>query len=413
MKVALISPEERPVPPIDGGAVEQILYETACHVQDPELFVISPQPNKPICLASKDKTRFLHVDIQAQKLHVQSVLSGQLPQSLKHNKSAKEFYYLMGVTDLIETLNPHVIEIHNRPHFAAYLARQFPDKQIVFFMHSNKFSKFDHRDLSLPQINRLIFVSHDFQQKFLLKHPESKNKTDVIHNAVNTHQWHPKLKTHPLTKAIRSQHQLPRGYTLLFVGRMVKQKGIHLLVDAVKQIQKKIPQIKLLAVGSPEFKNHIDSDFFEKLKFQARPLGDTIIFTNYIDRNETPYYYAAADLIVMPSIGTEGLPLVALESGAAGIPLLGSRCGGIPEVIQHNKTGVLIHTPENTHDLATQIYDLLSHPTHLKKMGDAARQHITSHFSQSVRQANLKTYYNTLKLSLQETTYSPKGSIHA
>jgi glycosyltransferase involved in cell wall biosynthesis len=120
---------------------------------------------------------------------------------------------------------------------------------------------------------------------------------------------------------------------LLAVGRLVYKKGFDFLVDAMAEVQRAAPNVRLVIAG--------DGDLRSELEQRAAGLGlnSHALFVGNVPREEIPAYFAAADMVAVPSVrdaagNVDGLPNVALEAMAAGKPLIASRVAGLPQVVR-------------------------------------------------------------------------------
>lgn len=153
--------------------------------------------------------------------------------------------------------------------------------------------------------------------------------------------------------------------TLLFVGRFDPQKGPFVLLAATKDLLPRHDDLHLLLVG--------DGPLGEKMRawVAKENLQSRIHFAGR--RNDVPTLFRAADLFVLPSLW-EGLPNVVLEAMAAGIPIVASRVEGVSDLLDDNRTGLIV-PPNSSADLAEAIDRLLADPEHGRQMGRQA-QHI-------------------------------------
>ena len=110
-------------------------YENALAIRNPELVVISPWSDR-LEVLEYDDTIFRHVNVPQQIARVGNTLGGDLPASLKTGRDPHWFYYLNGVADILHSIQPDVIEVHNRPDFLTFFARQFPPIPIVAYMQN-------------------------------------------------------------------------------------------------------------------------------------------------------------------------------------------------------------------------------------------------------------------------------------
>lgn len=169
-------------------------------------------------------------------------------------------------------------------------------------------------------------------------------------------------------------HPLPiHPPTLLCLGRLVPNKGFDLAISGFASITKQFPQAKMVIAGEgPER---------ARLENQAGQLGiqDKIVFIGSVDSKDVPELINTATIVIIPSRGWEALPLVALEAGLMSRPVIAARDGGLPEVVIHKETGMLVNK-EDSHGLAQALSFLLNHPQQADQMGKAARNRVQTVF---------------------------------
>lgn len=160
----------------------------------------------------------------------------------------------------------------------------------------------------------------------------------------------------------RSIHPL-----VLMVGRQVYKKGFDLAIEAFTQVQHAHPEARLVLVG--------DGEEHEALKalVQDRGLADSITFTGRIPENELATWYKKAWLNLIPSRHSESFGLVSLEAMRAGCVMIGSRTGGIPEVIEDGVSGLLFENG-SVDELAQTIKQLIQDPQGLREMRRAGEE---------------------------------------
>ncbi len=140
--------------------------------------------------------------------------------------------------------------------------------------------------------------------------------------------------------------------TLLYVGRLSPEKGAHVLIDALPQMLKRLPQLRLRLIGEGS-QQHSLRDVVNQ-----NGLNEHVEFVGAVPHHELPRYYAEADALVIPSL-SEGLPKVLPEALACGLPVVGTQVGGIPEVVQNGYNGLLV-PPSDPHALADAVVAVLS-----------------------------------------------------
>ena len=161
---------------------------------------------------------------------------------------------------------------------------------------------------------------------------------------------------------------------LLFMGGSSHHKGLDVLLEALPAIIKEHPEVRLIVLG--EMKRE------EKgLILIARKLGvmRNILWRGLVSQDEMPKFYEKTYISVFPS-RLDTFPLGILESMAYGIPVVATKVGGIPEIVENNRSGVLV-LKENPEDLAQALIELLNNPEKVKMMGLRARKIAQDRFS--------------------------------
>jgi len=166
---------------------------------------------------------------------------------------------------------------------------------------------------------------------------------------------------------------------ILFVGRLSEKKGVKYLIKAMPLIIEKYPQIKLLIIGDGKEKNRL-KELRNKLNIKKN-----VIFLGNIRNNELFKYYSMAEMFIGPSIvtkygDTEGLGLTFVEAMLCKCPVIGTRVGGISDVIIHEKTGLLIDE-RNPEQLANEAIRLLKDKNLRNKMTKNAKEFVEAKYS--------------------------------
>jgi glycosyltransferase involved in cell wall biosynthesis len=177
---------------------------------------------------------------------------------------------------------------------------------------------------------------------------------------------------------------------LVYVGRVSKEKNLHLLLEAYRNLVRKTGNVVLTIVG--------DGPYLEEMKTQAANLP--CIFTGALDGDELTAAYASSDLFVFPST-TDTFGNVVLEAQASGVPVIVTDQGGPCENILDGQTGVVIEG-DSTDALLSAMEKLVSQPERLAEMGKAARQAMESRSFEAAFSQTWKTFgrVNSDKLSV-------------
>ena len=201
------------------------------------------------------------------------------------------------------------------------------------------------------------------------------------------------------------------------MGRVSPEKGIHTLVDAFFEVLNKFPTARLFIVGglkqvSGEFIINISDDplvqnlavfdsldYFEYIKNRIEEklppeMVDRIVFTGPISHLSLQSYFQNADVLINPSVSeTFGMSLA--EAMATGTPAIGTDIGGMPEVVEHGKTGLIV-PPEDPTALAEAIAQLLSDESLRTRMGQAGIDRAAKIFSWQAIATSLQQQYELI-----------------
>jgi glycosyltransferase involved in cell wall biosynthesis len=156
----------------------------------------------------------------------------------------------------------------------------------------------------------------------------------------------------------------PRAPVLGVVGRLVPEKGVDVFLQAAALVLAVVPQARVVVVGDGPLRGDLER------RAAALGLADSVAFTGF--RADAPQLIAGLDLLVVPS-RSDGSPLVVCEAMAAGIPVVASRVGGLPDLVADGRTGLLVQ-PGQAEDLARAMVALLLDPAAAEELGARARQ---------------------------------------
>ena len=160
---------------------------------------------------------------------------------------------------------------------------------------------------------------------------------------------------------------------VLFVGRLLALKNVHLIVKAAPFILKEHPRTLFMFIGPGNDHPYIEE--FKKLRIQ----GENYLFLGHKKRESLVKYYNSADVYVLPS-SRENFPFTLLESMACGVPPVVSKIGGLPEIVDNNINGIIVN-PGSVKDIASSVTYLLDNPDIREKMGKEARKTVEEKFS--------------------------------
>jgi glycosyltransferase involved in cell wall biosynthesis len=240
----------------------------------------------------------------------------------------------------------------------------------------------------LKRSNKIIAVS-DFTRRELLQYYEVKeDKIRVIHNGVDTNKFQPASDKR---KAKEELGFNPDDAAILSVGRLYARKGLFTLIESMPAVVRRFPRAKFIISGKGQ------SNEMKKLVAHAQKLGvrEHIVFTGYYPDRKLPRLYQAADVFAFSTF-YENLPFAVLEALSTGLPVVTTRVGGIPEMIEDGRNGFLVQ-PFNSRELSDRILYFLEHPSAASEMAVLARRIIEERFDwRLIVQKVLKVYDEAL-----------------
>jgi spore coat protein SA len=336
MRIVELCTDRLPCPPLKGGAIETYVYgiSKAMVMQGAEVH-----------LATIEKRYY---DVDYGKVHVLVVdLSTSIASKLRRffatiSPSNSNIPYLsMKLLELfneiedaygkIDIIHSHYFTTSFAPLIYKYIKKG--DVAIVGHLHNEpKPNKVNKMLIELYDLH--LAVSKHVKHRTIELLRVSPNKIGVVYNAVDTEFFKPCKPSERTEK--RKMFGVEDEFTIVFVGRIVPEKGLHHLILASKILKQKGYKFKLLIAGPL---GHFD---IEKLEGYPRfcfesinklGLSKTVKYIGHLDKKTIKDLYCVSDLVVVPSISPEACPTVVLEAMAMGRPVVAYPSGGIPELI--------------------------------------------------------------------------------
>ncbi|MEA3407267.1 MAG: glycosyltransferase [Chloroflexota bacterium] len=221
-----------------------------------------------------------------------------------------------------------------------------------------------------PLCDAVVAVSKDVYQAEVQRSGIDPKKVTMIPNGVQLREFS-NFDPAAAEKLRDAWSIQPETAIIGTVGRFVTPKGHIYLLDALASLRNQMPDIRALIIGDGPLRSSIETSV------KALGLAEIVILTG--TRHDIPELLSLLDLFVLPSLW-EGLPIAILEAMAAGLPVVATRVGGVPEVVVDGETGLLV-PPGDPDALAQAILRLLRDPDLRHRMGQAGRARVAEHFS--------------------------------
>ena len=260
------------------------------------------------------------------------------------------------------------------------------------------------------QAGAVIAVSGGMRDDILRVYPNvSPERVHVVHNGIDLSGWRRPSgeELEPAAATIRRLGIDPERPTIVFVGRITRQKGLPYLLRAAERLPAEVQLV--LCAGAPDTPEILGevSSLVDDLR---RSRGGGVVWVEeMLPRDELTAVLAAGTVFVCPSV-YEPLGIVNLEAMACGLPVVGTATGGIPEVIVDGVTGWLVpidqvsdgtgtpvHPEQFVADLGDALTAAVADPVRAAEMGRAARQRVEDHFAwETIAERTMEVYRSIL-----------------
>ncbi len=386
---ALIGPELYPIPPLRGGAAELFIEKAAARLATWRPVVIGvSDPDLP-AHENLGQVEYYRVSLEGWRKWLYCRYRHYFP------------LYDRGVAEIIARVRPDLIHVHNRPLLARSLQRRFGGQiPIILHMH-NLYESLGKRER--PRPGAVIPVAGFAAcSRFVLERERSRlglgaGLHRVIYNGVESEAFSSRWEPGSQRREVREQYGLKDEPTVLFAGKLRESKGVHILAAAMERVWETVPQAVLALVGGTEYgrgRTMRETPFWAQLRQRLANAAGRVVLTGFVPAERMPQAYLLGDVFVGPSQIEEGLGLVFLEAAAAGLPIIASRRGGIPEVVREGFNGLLLDRKDDAEELADKIKHLLADSDLRQKLGQAGRQWATTDFSWEKIAQDLELLYD-------------------
>lgn len=218
--------------------------------------------------------------------------------------------------------------------------------------------------------NRIIAVSDAARQHYLASGNVSAAKITTMYNGIDLTHFTGSSDAERREKRA-ALGVPPDAEVITTVAVLRRAKGIQYQIEALPKILKLVPNAYYLVVGDGQYRHALE------LAARQHRVADKVIFTGA--RKDIPELLAMSDVFVLPTLD-EALPTVLAEAMAAGKPIVACRVGGVPEMVEDGRNGILV-PPAEPDQLANACLRLMQQPDQAQKMGQAGREIVKNKFN--------------------------------
>lgn len=260
------------------------------------------------------------------------------------------------------------------PQWAPHIKAANPRARLVLWMQCEWLSAGPpFYEECLKAIDRVVCCSQFIADRIADRFPWAEDRLRVVPNGVDTRLFSPSRN--------------PGRHQILYAGRLTPEKGAHVLLEAFERIAARYPDAQLVLAGpfwiTPP--SHLVGSTREKIR-QWRRLGrkyevmvrrearrmSSVFLAGHVGHKALVKLYRTASVLVHPALWNEPFGMILIEAMACGLPIVASRTGGIPEVIQHNRSGILVESGD-VDDLVEGIERLFDSRETAARLGAAGR----------------------------------------
>ncbi len=262
-----------------------------------------------------------------------------------------------------------IVWIHNRPEFAVAITPLVhrAGGRVVLHLHNSHLVNRPERLMRQVHVDRLVFVSEFLRQQAWRKFPQL-GTSSVLYNGADQSIFYPAKEPKPG----------PETTTVLFAGRLVADKGVHVLLDAMKLLDKQGVRLRAYIVGSSGFGTEKETDYIKHLKGNSTA---SVVFLPYRSGAGLGTLFREADMFCSPSVWEEPFGLVNVEAFASALPVVSTHGGSSDEIFAHGG-GILVERGSAV-QLASALRLLAENPELRVRLGQQGYAAFLEHFTWS------------------------------
>jgi len=276
------------------------------------------------------------------------------------------------VKKIVNTVRPQVIHT-NSATAQVYAAAAAKKAHVPCVWHSRDLRLLPYPANTICREAEQVVAISQCVADFLHANGFSSNRIATIHNGIDAERWRKSVTG----RNVRTELGLTEDdRILLMAAQFAPWKRHEDAISAMPHILQRAPTARLVLAGSDLWEAHADLDAHLRAYAEQLGLGDKVIFAGQCDYVSD--LMSAAELLLMPS-DAEPFGRVAIEAMALGKPVVGTRAGGLPEVVSDGKTGLLV-VPRFPESLADACLRLLENTSLARRLGEAGRERVEATF---------------------------------
>jgi len=316
----------------------------------------------------------------------------RLPLRKRWRVTSLDLSYLMPLFLFVLTARKvDVLHVHANP----YLVMRAQTRATVLHYHGPPIKSSPRYDRAVSRADAVICCSQFVRREFVTTVSYPGERVYVVYNGAD---WELFAK---IDRAVaRATFHIPNDQVvLLYAGRVAPEKVLLVLVKALQRVVSSgVPNVLLMIAGSARLGYELYKEAWPDLQSYEQIVREyasnlPVRFLGDVSRAALPAFFRAGDIFVCPSVYQEPFGMVNIEAGAAGLPLIATSVGGIPEFVMHEDNGLLV-PPEDDRALADALVRLISDKALRYRLARAA-QEMAQRFDWRVLKDQVMVIYGT------------------
>lgn len=402
--------------PLDStlkSSIGIVTYELATRLSDDyDIYIYTSKGNGPAAPSLPHGLNFRRLAVSPDKL-LRRFTGKVLPYTLRNPFFSSPLYYpgyMLQIAFDLKKTGCEIVHLHNFTQFIPVIRAVNPGIKIVLHMHSEWLTQLDRAMIKkrASRLDMIVSCSDYITKKTVSAFPDLSRICRTLHNGVDSGKFNASFNGSEPSKK------------LICVGRITPEKGLHVVLEAFRELAFEFPGLEIRFIGQEritpsEFLVDISDDEWVKplksfypgsyqkrlMEMVAPELEGMVSFTGQVSHSEMAGFYSDAGIFINASLYESfGIPVA--EAMACGVPVIASRVGGVPEIIEDGKSGLLVE-PGDAGSLKRAIVRLLTNNSLRVSLAKAGKERVSELFNWDRLALTLDGYYK----ELLETSAAP------
>lgn len=361
------------MPPVRGGAAQHLtkmfLDQNEITKED-EITVFSITDHKAEEASKAYKySRYIYIPTS---FFCQKIIGMNIKYFSRRSFLLQEQLYIRKICNELRKSRFDLILLENTPQYAPYIKKHLDKTQKVYTHLHNDWVNSQTQNAAeiVESTDKFICVS-DFIQGRVRSAGKSCNAV-TVHNGISLE--YKGAHTLQVNELREKYHINQEDIVIIFTGRMVEEKGPHILIEALTKM-KNAGKCKVLILGSKLYGTTVVDPYLQKLKKTIEENHmENVIFTGYVPYESIPLYYEMSDIGVLPSLWDDPQPLTIIEYMTFGLPVVTTVSGGIPEMVTEECACIFERNEQLSSHVAKALDELVDNMNLRAKMSSAGKR---------------------------------------